>query len=135
MDVDLQPLRDALFQLDEAFQEWQANPDSSFLRDAVILRFTFTFETAVSVLGRYLESAAGVSEVHQMSPRRRLREAAALGLIANCDDWMRHAENRNRAVHACSEPTAYAIAAAMATFDSDARTLLDAMGRGIAGGI
>lgn len=133
MDVNLQPLRAALSRLDEAVRERQANPDSSFLRDSVILRFTFTFEAAVSVLGRYLESAAGAREAHRMSPRRRLREAADLGLIAECDDWMQHVDNRNRAVHAYSEPMADAIAECAAAFASDARTLLDAMEQGTAG--
>ena len=134
MDVNLQTLRAALFRLDEAVRERQANPGNSFLRDAVILRFTFTFEAAVSVLGRYLESAAGVSEAHRMSPRRRLREAAALGLIAECDDWMQHVDNRNRAVHAYSEPMADAIAAQSIVFAGHAHALLTAMEQGLADG-
>ena len=135
MDVNLQTLRDALFRLDEVVQERQADPDNSFLRDAVILRFIFTFESAVSVLGRYLELAAGVSEAHRMASRRRLREAAALGLIAECDDWMQHVDNRNRAVHAYSEPMADAIAAQAVAFAGHARALLDAMERDIANGV
>ncbi len=134
MDVNLQPLRDALARLDEAIRERAAHPDSSFLRDSVILRFTFTFEAAVSVLGRYLELAAGIREAHRMSPRRRIREAADLGLIAECDDWMQYVENRNRAVHAYSEPMADAIVARAAAFAIHARALLVAMEWGIADG-
>ena len=134
MDVNRQTLRDALFRLDEAVRERQANPGNSLLRDAVILRFTFTFEAAVSVLGRYLESADGVSEAHRMSPRRRLREAATLGLIADGDAWMQHVDNRNRVVHAYSEPMADAIAAQAAAFAGHARALLSAMEQGLADG-
>lgn len=134
MAIDLQPLRNALFRLDEAVRERQAHPGSSFLRDSVILRFTFTFEAAVAVLGRYLESVSGVREAHRMSPRRRLREAAGLGLIADCDDWMQHVDNRNRTVHAYNEPMADAIAERAAAFAGDARALLDAMEQGIANG-
>ena len=133
-DVNLQTFRDALCRLEEALRDRAANPGIAYLRDAAILRFTFTFEVAVSVLGRYLHAVAGIREPNRMSPRRRLREAADLGLIAECADWMRHVENRNRIVHAYSEPMAEAIAANAATFAADARALLNAMEQGIADG-
>ena len=112
-------------------QERSRSPASPFLRDSVILRYTITFEAAVAALARYLESVAGLRDTNRMSPRRCIREAAALGLIAECSDWMRHVDNRNRTVHAYSEPMADLIAAAPA-FATEARALLDAMTRGIA---
>ena len=133
-DVDLQTFRDALCRLEEALRDRAAAPESTYLRDAVILRFTITFEAAASVLGRYLQFVAAVRDPNRMSPRRRLREAADLGLIAECSDWLRHAENRNRVVHAYSEPMADAIAANAATFAVDAMALLAAMERGMADG-
>ena len=110
------------------------DPTNTYLRDAVILRFTITFEVAVSTLGRYLHFVAGIRTTNRMSPRRRLREAADLGLIAECADWMQHVDNRNRTVHAYSEPMANAIAAHARTFAADARALLNAMEQGIADG-
>ena len=133
-DVDLHTFRDALCRLEEALRDRGADPGNTYLRDAVILRFTFTFEAAVSVLGRYLQFVAAIQTTNRMSPRRRLREAADLGLIAECADWLRHVDNRNRTVHACSEPMADAIAAHAAIFAADARALLNAMERGIADG-
>ena len=133
-DVDLQTFRDALCRLEEALRDRAAEPGNTYLRDAVILRFTLTFEAAASVLGRYLQFVAAVRDPNRMSPRRRLREAADLGLIAECADWLRHAENRNRVVHAYGEPMADAIAANAPAFAADARALLAAMERGIADG-
>ncbi len=133
-EVNLQTFRDALDRLDEALSERPLHPDSSFLRDSVILRFTFTFESAESTLRRYLEEVAALRNANRMSPRRCLREAADLGLIAECSDWMLHVDNRNRTVHAYSEPMADAIAANAAGFAADARALLDAMEKGIADG-
>ena len=130
-ELDIAVFRNALTRLDEALLERQAQPDSSFIRDSVILRFTFAFEVAVSVLGRYLREVAGLRDSNRMSPRRRLREAADLGLISECVDWMAHVDNRNRTVHAHSEPLANAIASQAAGFAADARALLDAMERGI----
>ena len=133
-DVDLQTFRDALCRLEEALRDRAAEPGNTYLRDAVILRFTLTFEAAASVLGRYLQFVAAVRDPNRMSPRRRLREASDLGLIAECADWLRHAENRNRVVHAYSEPMADTIAANAPAFAADARALLAAMERGIADG-
>jgi hypothetical protein len=81
-DIDLQTFRNALCRLEEAIRGRAAEPGDTYLRDAVILRFTFTFEAAASALGRYLQFVAAVREPNRMSPRRRLREAADLGLIA-----------------------------------------------------
>ncbi len=133
-EVNLQTFEDALARLDEALSERAADPESTFLRDSVILRFTFTFESAVSTLRRYLEEVAALRNANRMSPRRCLREAADLGLIAECADWMLHVDNRNRTVHAYSEPMADAIAANASAFAADARALLNAMEQGIADG-
>lgn len=133
-ELDIAVFRNALARLDEALLERQAQPDSSFIRDSVILRFTVAFEAAVSVLGRYLQHVSGVRDTNRMSPRRRLREAADLGLISECANWMEHANNRNRTVHAYSEPMAEAIARQISGFAADARALLTALERGIADG-
>ena len=133
-EIDIQPFRDALARLDEALSKRAADPGNTYLRDAVILRFTFTFEIAVSTLRRYLEEIAAIRRTNRLSPRRCLREAADLGLVAECADWMEHVDNRNRAVHAYSEPMAEDIAANASAFAADARALLDAMEQGIADG-
>ncbi len=133
-DVDMQSFRDALSRLEDALMKRAGDPTNTYLRDAVILRFTITFEVAVSTLGRYLHFVAGIRTTNRMSPRRRLREAADLGLIAECADWMQHVDNRNRTVHAYSEPMANAIAAQATPFAADARALLNAMEQGIADG-
>jgi len=133
-DLDLANYRSALDRLDEALTERRVQPESSFIRDSVILRFTVAFEAAVAALGRYLQETAGMRDTNRMSPRRRLREAADLGLIAECTDWMEHVNNRNRTVHAYSEPMAVAIADHATTFAHDARALLSAMDQGISDG-
>ncbi|MCY4557300.1 MAG: nucleotidyltransferase substrate binding protein [Chloroflexi bacterium] len=133
-DVDLQTFRDALCRLEEALRDRAAEPGNTYLRDAVILRFTLTFEAAASVLARYLQFVAAVRDPNRMSPRRRLREAADLGLIAECSDWLRHMENRDRVSHAYLESMAIMVAKGAPPFAADARALLSAMERGIADG-
>lgn len=133
-EIDIQPFRDALARLDEALSERASDPGNAYLRDAVILRFTFTFEVAVSTLRRYLEEIAAIRRTNRMSPRRCLREAADLGLIAECADWMLHAEHRNRFHGEYDERIVDAMAANATAFAADARALLNAMERGISDG-
>ena len=131
-NLDLHNFRSALARLDEALRERAHNPANPFLRDSVILRYTITFEDAIAALARYLESVAGLRDTNRMSPRRCIREAAALGLIAECSNWMRYVANRNRVSHAYLEPTAIMVAQEATAFATAARALLDAMTRGIA---
>ena len=133
-EINLQTFEDALARLDEAISARSANPTNPFIRDAMILRFALTFETAVSALRRYLENVAALVDGNRMSPRRCLREAADLGLIAECADWMLHTDNRNLFHRGCAEPMADAIAANAPAFAADARALLNAMEQGIADG-
>ena len=133
-DIDIQPFHDALMRLDEALAERAANPENTCLRDAVILRFTFTFEVAVSTLRRYLEEIAAIRSSNRMSPRRCLREAADLGIIAECADWMLHTGNRNLFHRGCGEPMADAIAADASALAAGARAPLNVMAQGIADG-
>lgn len=130
-NFDIETLRSALARPDEALAEREAQPGSGFIRASVALRFTIAFETTVSVFGCYLETVYLLPDARVMSPRRHLQEAADLGLIAECADWLRHAENRNRPVHAHREPLADAIAANADAFAADARALLVAMERAI----
>ena len=130
-EIDVQTFRDTLARLEESLSERAASPGNTYLRDAIILRFTFTFEVAVATLRRYLEDMAAIRRPNRMSPRRCLREAADLGLIAECADWMLHTDHRN---HFHLESNADAIAANAPAFAADARALLNAMERGIADG-
>ena len=134
MDINLESLQNAVRQLERTVEAYSNNPDTEFVRDALITRFTFTFAQAITTLGRYLYTVHCMSDGHIISPRQRIRHAARIGLINNCESWLRHAENRNRVEHAYSEPMADAITATAPAFAADARALLIAMEQGIADG-
>ena len=133
-DFDLETCRSALARLDEALVEREAQPDSSYIRDSVILRFTVAFETAASALRRYLDTVYLLHDALVMSPRRLIRHAARLELITDCEAWLRHIENRNRVSHAYLESMAIMVADGAAAFAAAARELLSAMERVIADG-
>lgn len=133
-DFDLETCRSALARLDEALVERKAQPDSSYVRDSVILRFTVAFETAASALRRYLDTVYCLNDARVMSPRRLIRHSARLAVITNCEAWLRHVENRNRVSHAYLESMAITVADGATAFAQDARELLSAMERVIADG-
>ena len=134
MDDYLDTLRDAIGQLDRGVEAYAAQPDGEFVRDALISRFTFTFSQAITTLGRYLDVVYCLPDARVLSPRRAIRHAARLGLIDNCEAWIRHVENRNRVAHAYLESMAIMVANGATAFAADARALLNAMAQGIADG-
>lgn len=134
MDEYLQALRDAIGSLDRAVTAYAADPDVEFIRDALIMRFTFTFSQSITILGRYMDAVYFLPDARVMSSRQLLRNAARLGVIADCEAWLRHVENRNRVSHAYLESMAMAVADGAALFAADARALLNTMEQGIADG-
>ncbi|MCE2501100.1 MAG: nucleotidyltransferase substrate binding protein [Dehalococcoidia bacterium] len=134
LDVDLQTFQDALCRLEEAVLERGGDPANAYLRDAVLLRFYIALEASAAALGRYLDAVYFRPNARVLSPRQLFRHAARPGLISDCEAWLRPVENRNRIVHAYSEPMADAIAANAAAFAADARALLNALEQGIADG-
>ncbi len=79
-----------------------AQPESDFMRDAVIQRFEFTFELVWKGLKIYLERQG----LECGEPRSTLKKAFSEGLIEfpeQADAWMRALEDRNLASHAYDE--------------------------------
>lgn len=134
MDEYFESLRNAIAQLDRAVAAYAADPNVEFVRDALIARFTFTFSQSITTLGRYMETVYFLADARVASPRRLIRHAARFAVIANCEAWLRHVENRNRVSHAYLESMAIMVAEGAAGFAADARALLDAMEREIADG-
>ena len=134
MDAYLESLGDAIGQLDRGVEAYSAEPETEFVRDALVARFTFTFAQATATLGRYLDIVYCLPNARILSPRQLVRHAARLGIISDCETWLRHVENRNRVAHACLEAMAIMVAEGAADFAADTRALLNAMAQGIADG-
>ena len=123
-NIDSQPLRDRLARLDEALSERTADPSNYFVRDAVVLRFTFAFDAAASALREYLLDRAPMHGSKRMSTRRCLREAVNLGLITDGSAWMIYADHRDEFDRASN---AEAMATNAPAFATDAKALLNVM--------
>lgn len=93
---------DALETLNIAISE----PDfNDYVRDAIIQRFEYTYETAWKVIKSVL-SYQGVELRH---PREIFAEAFSSGWIINPDHWEAMIEDRNLTTHTYKERTAEAV--------------------------
>jgi nucleotidyltransferase substrate binding protein (TIGR01987 family) len=86
-------------QLSNALEE----PESEYMRDASIQRFSFTYELLWKTLKVFLEDIHGVRSV---SPRQVFKEAFSLDLIDAEDLFLEMIEARNTLVHTYNEDQA-----------------------------
>lgn len=96
----LKDLKNALDRLEKGLKEEQSN---SLVIDGVIQRFEFNYELVWKVLKFYFEYQ-GLERVN--SPRSAFKEAYALGLIENGDDWVDMLTDRNLTSHTYDEQMA-----------------------------
>lgn len=92
--------------LGEVLVEWRSNPND-IVRDAVIQRFEFTFETAWKALKRVLEDL-GLPD--RNSPREVIKESYVQELITGEDIWLQMIRDRNLTLHLYLESLAKEIA-------------------------
>ena len=107
---------------------------ASFIRDAVIQRFEFTYELSVKTLRRYLRSiAASNDEVDELSFRELLRRAGDFKLIhGDVLRWIDYRQARTDTVHTYNEIRAVEVAATAEEFVVEALALLTALQERIA---
>jgi len=84
----------------------QSSSDATFLYDATIKRFEFTYELAWRLLKTYLEYK-GI--VDARSPREVIKEAFVVGIIQNGEEWLDMIEDRNLTTHTYSENDSFEI--------------------------
>jgi nucleotidyltransferase substrate binding protein (TIGR01987 family) len=98
--LDFRSLQMAIASLAEALDEAQLRPDDSFVRDASIQRFEYTYELCVKSLRRQLEAMSdSPAELDALSYRDVIRLGAERGLIATEADWFAYRVLRNTTAH------------------------------------
>ncbi|MEA1962396.1 MAG: nucleotidyltransferase substrate binding protein [Bacillota bacterium] len=93
----------ALKRLEEVLE---ADPSNTFVYDAAIQRFEFTYELAWKLLKEYL-LYTGIAVVN--SPRATFKEAFAVDLIQNGEAWIAMLDDRNLTAHTYDEKKALEI--------------------------
>lgn len=99
----LNDFKNALDRLEEGINEQIV---TSLVIDGVIQRFEFNYELAWKIM-RYFLEYQGIEEVK--SPRSTFKEAFAVGLIENGEEWIDMLNDRNLTSHTYDEETAKVI--------------------------
>lgn len=123
----LEPYKRAVASLEEAFLQ----PKTVWTRDAAIQRFEYTFELAVRMMKRVLESAPDGKEVDEWSYRELCRRAAEIGLINDVEAWFGYRESRNITSHSYDEELADEVYDKAKEFAPAARKLLEALEKNV----
>lgn len=84
----------------------EVSPDHSYIYDATIQRFEFTYELAWKLMKTFLEYK-GLSDVR--TPRDTFKEAFQAGIIDDGEGWIRMLIDRNITSHTYNEEDALEI--------------------------
>ena len=124
--LDVSSLAKALDSLDEAINKYKINSDNSFVRDASIHRFEYSYELAHKLLKRYLElSEPNAAEIDRMPFPEMIRTASERGLVLNgWDVWKLYRDARNITSHTYNESKAIYVCTIIPGFLKDAKYLL-----------
>jgi nucleotidyltransferase substrate binding protein (TIGR01987 family) len=118
------PLRDSLKTLGDILQEYEKPSYPTYLPDAMIKRYEYSFELSWKSLKRHLE----VNYARALTrPRDILREGHKLQYIENIDQWLHFMDMRNITSHTYSEDNANKVLSIIPDFYKEACLLLKAM--------
>ena len=94
-------LHKSLISLREAWNEFQKNTANNFIRDAVIQRFEYTYETAHKILRRFLsETEPNRVDISEMFFNELIRLGCKRGLLLNdLETWDKYRKLRNLTSH------------------------------------
>jgi nucleotidyltransferase substrate binding protein (TIGR01987 family) len=99
--LDLSSIEKAIASLDEAVIEHKKNLGNTFVRDAAIQRFKYTYELSHKMLRRFLEmTEPNAEEIDQMSFPNLIRTGSERGLmLSGWDVWKVFRDARHLTSH------------------------------------
>lgn len=124
--LDLSPLANAVDRLDEGITRYQADTSDTQIRDGLIQRFEFTYETSHKMLKRYMEMASATPEQFDGMPFQDLiRSGNVQGLLlSDWPRWRTFRDMRSKASHTYDEAKALEVVAEIPAFLREAKFLL-----------
>ncbi len=118
-------LENAVKRLGEILIRYQKDTSDDGIRDAVIMRFEFTYSIALKTLSKYL-AVYSFDDVRHMSFNEMIRTANQLNLLkSNLEKWSKFREMRNLTSHTYDENVAMKVVEIVPDFYEEARFLLD----------
>ena len=125
-ELNLDPLENALRQLEIGLKETQANL-TELNRDGVIQRFEYCMDLSWKSIQRYLKVIAQIDEAKIRTKKDLFREAARLKFIQDAERWIEHYDARNDTSHGYDQRTAIMIFERVSMFLPDAKALLESL--------
>ncbi|MDY5107284.1 MAG: nucleotidyltransferase substrate binding protein [Actinobacillus minor] len=128
-ELDITPLKNAFFRLEEGLTRYQSDITDLQIRDGLIQRFEFTYELSHKMLKRYLEAtAANPEEFDTMTFQDLIRTGNEKGLLlGDWTDWRRYRDMRSRTSHTYDEETALQVIAGIPAFLAEAAFLVQSL--------
>lgn len=123
--IDFTSLQLAIKSLREALGVYQTDKTNTFVRDASIQRFEYTYELCHKMLKRYLEATeANSADIDAMTFQTLIRTGAEKGLLKNSwDKWSEYKTARNLTTHTYNEKMALAVCSILPEFLTEAEHL------------
>lgn len=128
-ELDITPLKNAFFRLEEGLTRYQSDITDLQIRDGLIQRFEFTYELSHKMLKRYLEAtAANPEEFDTMTFQDLIRTGNEKGLLlGDWTDWRRYRDMRSRTSHTYDEETALQVVVGIPAFLAEVAFLVQSL--------
>ena len=126
MAIDLTQIANAVARLEEAVERYRSDSADTVVRDGLVQRFEFTYDTATKALRRALESAAdSPGEIDRLTFPALIRTAWEQGLVeAGWPAWKFYRDMRNITSHTYDEDQARKVVAAIPDFLKEVQTVV-----------
>jgi len=128
----LAPLQRAIARFQEIWEKYQVKTkeaeDYTIYRDALMVRFNFTYELSFKTLKRFLKEQAGINEPYANDV---FRQAGNIGLIESVENWLEYKEHRNLTIHTYREEQAEETVALCKCFLADVQFLFAKLQQGL----
>ena len=96
MKLNLESLQKALSTLERAIEASKSDPTNEYIRDAVILRFLYSWELSWKMIKRRLvEDMPTPSDADELNYPNLIREGAERGIVSDVELWMEYRKKCN----------------------------------------
>ncbi len=127
MILDINPLINAINQLEEGWSIYQRDKTQTLIRDGLIQRFEFTYEITHKMLKRYLESISPTPGEYDSMPFQDLiRSGNEQGmLLGGWPKWRDYRDMRSKTSHTYDEEIALKVVDKIPSFIEEVRYFRD----------
>lgn len=125
----LEALKESLSTLIFAYDAYKEDKKNALIRDAVVKRYEYTYETALKMIKRRLkETILSEANINSMNFNDFIRTANEANLLSNTlSQWQSYREQRNATSHTYSAHKAEALFSILSQFIAEMKFLLQSL--------